>query len=188
MFSKLKLKVGHNQLRKNLKGVKRNRLIYNLDTARTIGILFNAASDDVFNNALEFANFLNRKNLEVSAVAFYCGKETPQSYLLRKNVDLFNKKDINWYHKPQVPSVDKFIEKDFDILIDLSMKEVFPLKWIATLSRAKFKVGNLSYYGTPNDLIINLKPNDDIEYLISQITHYLQLINNRFAQNNNEQD
>lgn len=187
MFSKLKLKVGHAQLRKNLKGVKRNRLIYNLDTARTIGIIFNAVSDDVFNNALDFANFLNRKNLNVSVITFYNGKETPQSYLLRKNVTLFNKKDINWYYKPLVPSVDEFIEKEFDILIDLSMKEVFPLKWIATLSRAKFKVGNLSYHGTPNDLIINLKPNDDIEYLISQITHYLQLINNRFAQNSNEQ-
>jgi len=186
MFGKLKSKIGHSRLRKRLKGVKRNRLIYNLDTARTIGIIFTATSDDVFNKALDFANFLHRKNLDVSVVAYYHGKETPQSFLLRKNVGLFNKKETNWYHKPLAPFVEEFVKKEFDILIDLSMQEVFPIKWIATLSRAKFKVGNLSYYGTPNDLIINLNPNDGVDYLIAQITHYLQIINNRFAENTEE--
>jgi hypothetical protein len=76
---------------------------------------------------------------------------------------------------------------NFDILIDLSTEEVFPLKWVVSLSKAKFRVGNLSYPDNPNDLIINIKPNEDLSYLISQIKHYLNLINNRFAQQDSEE-
>lgn len=186
MFNKLKLKVGHRRLRKALKGIKRNRLVYNLDTARTIGVLFNATSEEVYHHVANFSNQLLGRNLQVEMLAFFAGKEVPNSYLANPKLKLFTKRELNWYRKPCVPHVDEFIDKEFDILIDLSMEELFPLKWIATLSKSKFKVGNLSYYGTPNDMIINLKPNNDIEYLLSQVIHYLQLINNRFAQEANE--
>ena len=157
-------------------------MVYNLDSARRIGIVFIASSDLVFEQALGFMNFLKEKNLEVKLIAYYPGKEIPQKFLLRKNINVFTKKDLNWYFKPLSTFADEFIATDFDILIDLSMQETFPLKWITSLSRAKFKVGNLSYFGNPNDLIINIKPQENLDYLITQIKHYLYLINNRIAQ------
>jgi hypothetical protein len=185
MFSTLKSKIGHSRLSNRLKLVKRDKMVYNLVTARRIGLLINVSSDTVFNQALDFVNFLKQQNLEVCVLAYYPGKETPQQYLLRKNLNIFNKKELNWYYKPIAPFVEEFVKMEFDILIDLSTHEVFPLKWIASLSIAKFKVGNLSYYGSPNDLIINVKADSNLDLLISQMKHYLHLINNRFAQ---EQD
>lgn len=185
MFHKFKLKVGHRKLRKSLRGVTRNRLVYNLDSARYVGILFNATAKDMYNPIRAFSNELEGRGINVEMLAFYGGKELPASYISNKKMHFFTKKELNWYKKPKDPAVDEFVEKEFDILIDLSMEEVFPLQWIATLSRAKFKVGNLSYYGTPNDLIINIKPSEDIEYLLSQVKHYLELINNKFAQAEN---
>ena len=182
MFSTLKSKVGHSKLRKQLKFVARKKMVYNLDSARNVGLLFIANSEVEFQSCLNFYSFLKDKGLAVKVIAYYPGKEFPQNFLLRKNIDVFTKKDLNWFYKPLSTFVDNFIDQEFDILIDLSMLENFPLKWIATLSKAKFKVGNLSYYDNPNDLIINVRPEEKLDYLISQIKHYLHLINNRFAQ------
>lgn len=188
MFSKLKSKVGHSSLSKHLKGLVRSKKVYNLDSARRIGLLFVVNTDTVFEQVLNFVNYLKDKNLDVKVVAYFPGKEIPQQFLLRKNINVFTKKDLNWYLKPLSLFVEEFIAEDFDILIDLSMEENFPMKWIVSLSRAKFKVGNLSYYGNPNDLIINVKPGENLDFLISQLKHYLHLINNRFAQEKIEVD
>jgi len=74
---------------------------------------------------------------------------------------------------------------EFDILIDLSLIEVFPIRWISTLSRSMFKVGCLSYAENPFELIISVENKKEIPYLSEQIIHYLNLLNNIPAQ---EQD
>jgi hypothetical protein len=182
MFKNFRLSVGHSKLRKLLKEVKRKKMVYNLVSARKVGLLFYASSEKSFMQILNFVDFLSKQNLEVCILAYCPDKEIPSKFQLYDSVNIFSKKEISWYYKPLAPFAEEFMAMDFDILIDLSTLEIFPLKWIATLSRAKFKVGNLSYNGSPNDLIINVKPDEDLDYLISQIKHYLNLINNRFAQ------
>jgi hypothetical protein len=186
MLKKLRLNIGHSKLRKQLKSLNRDKRVHNFDSARKIGILLFLVSDNDFEQTIKLMGFLTEKNLEVSLIAFYPGKDIPHKYLMRKNVHVFYKKEINWYGKPLMAYTNEFINKEFDILIDLSLVEVFPLKWIASLSKAKFKVGSLSYYGNPNDLIINIKTENNLEYFISQLKHYLYLINNRFAQQEEE--
>ncbi len=182
MLKKLRLKIGLTKLRKLQKGVDRFKKVYNLVSARKVGIISYACNDSDFEQALKLVKLLNDKNLEVCLLAFYPEKEIPEKYLLRKNANVLSSKDLNWYYKPLSPLADDFIKMDFDILINLSMVEVFPIRWVTSLSKAKFKVGCLSYFGNPNDLIIKIKPEDNLEYFISQVVHYLMLINNRFAQ------
>ena len=185
MFSKLKLSIGLSRLRKHSKNTVRKKMVHNLESARSIGIICFATTNNGLDNAMHFANFLNEKKIITSILVFCPLKEVPQNFLLRKNVKVFTKKELNWYGRPNQPIVEQFINEDFDILIDLSLQEIFPLRWVSTLSQAKFKVGTLGYFGNPNDLTISLKNEKSEEYLISQIKHYLNLINNRFAQ---EQD
>ncbi|MDX9847312.1 MAG: hypothetical protein RBT74_10055 [Tenuifilaceae bacterium] len=184
MFNNFKLRVGHSKLKKLLKGFKREKKVHNLISARKVGIVFLATSEKSFQQVIGFVDFLTQQNLEVCILAYCPEKEIPEKYQLFENVNIFSVKETSWYGKPLAPFADEFQAMDFDILIDLSTQETFPLKWITTLSKAKFKVGNLSYFGNPNDLIINIKPNEDLDYLISQLKHYLNLINNRFAQEN----
>jgi len=182
MFSKLKLSIGLSRLRKRSKAMLRDKMDHNLESARSIGIICFATSSNGLDNAMNFANFLNEKKIISSILVFCPLKEVPQNFLLRKNVKVFTKKELNWYGRPNQPTVEQFVNEEFDILIDLSLEEVFPLRWISTLSKAKFKVGALGYFGNPNDLTISLKNDKSEEYLVSQIKHYLTLINNRFAQ------
>ena len=90
--------------------------------------------------------------------------------------DFFFLKDLNWYYKPQNYVINNFLEKDYDILINLCTSNCVPVKYLAGSSRAKFKVGkfedNLSVY----DMMIDVKQNS-LETLIKEVKHYLNLIN-----------
>lgn len=181
LISNYTIRFGLYKLKKQLRDLKRNKQVHNFESARSIGILCVASTDEVFDQAMELTNFLNHKNIEVCLLIYCPLKEIPQKFLLRKNVNVFNIKDINWYGKPMVPIAEEFYSNDFDILIDLSLHEVFPIRWISSLSKAKFKVGALNYPGSPNDLIMSIGKNN-VTFLVEQVKYYLNLLNNRFAQ------
>ena len=184
MLSNLKLKIGLSQLQKRLKTFQRKKMVYNFESARKVGILI-ASSADAFDHAMQLQSFLTAKRIESTTLIFCTEKEIPQKYFLRKGVSVFSKKELNWYGKPISSVAEEFINTNYDILIDLSMTESFPLRWISSLSKAKFKVGTLQYYGNPNDLVISISKEKGIDYLIEQIIHYLSILNNRFAQEEN---
>ncbi|MCB0410113.1 MAG: hypothetical protein KDD29_07825, partial [Flavobacteriales bacterium] len=78
---------------------------------------------------------------------------------------------------PTGTDVTNFIEKPFSILIDLNTEDCFPLEYISTLSKAKFKVGaNGNYRDEECDLTIDISQNKSLDYLIIQIKHYLKMI------------
>lgn len=181
ILSNLKRRVFLSKLGKQCKGLARQKEVHNLVTARTVGVLCYAESAADFELAMQFVSFITGKNLQACLVVYVPSKVVPESYLLRKNANIFSIKELNWYQKPIIQFVDEFIAMDYDILVDLSRVETLPLRWIATLSRANFKVGRLNYLGCPSDLTISLKSTDTMEYYISQIKYYLNLINNRFA-------
>jgi hypothetical protein len=181
LIAKYKLQFGLYKLNKLLRDHKRVKKVHNFESARSVGIICPASSDEVFVQALELSNYLNQRNIEV-ALLIYCPlKEVPQKFLLRKNVNVFNINEINWYGKPMVPIAEEFANKEFEILIDLSLQEIFPIRWIASLSKAKFKVGALNYLGSPNDFILCIGKHN-VAFLVEQIVHYLSILNNRFAQ------
>ena len=84
---------------------------------------------------------------------------------------------VDEYYSYDVPD-DVFIDTDFDILLDLSMKSMLPLLYIAGLSKAKFKAGSQSDDRKPHlDLMISLRQGDELDELIAQISYYLSIIN-----------
>jgi len=186
LIDNIKRNTGLSALSKSFKTVKRNRVVHNLVTARKIAIIGVVASPKDFDDFTSLQRFLIEKNIQVEVLAYFPGKEIPQQLLLRKGINIFNRDEVNWYGKPLLPFVDLFCREEYDILIDLSMDELFPIRWIATLSRSKFKVGSLSYSGNPYDLIINVENKKEIPYFSEQVLHYLNLINNRFAQEQDE--
>lgn len=67
-------------------------------------------------------------------------KRTP-SYLVKKlDSGFFCKSDLNWYGKP-VAEIDAFTNVEFDILIDLELDPILPLKHVLRMSKAHMKVG-----------------------------------------------
>lgn len=182
LIDNFKRNTGLTALSKSIRTVKRNKFVHNLVTARKVAIigLVNTLEDFEDINALQ--KFFVEQNIQVDVLLYHPAKEIPQQFLLRKGISFIGKNDINWYGKPLNPIVDQFCKNEFDILIDLSLFETMPIRWIASLSKAKFKVGGLSYNGNPYDLIITIDSKKGMFYLSEQIAHYLNLLNNRFAQ------
>ena len=187
LIENIKRNTGLSALNKSLRTTKRNKFVHNLVTARKIGILGIVNTPNDFEEIISFQRFLSDKNIQVETLVYYPGKEIPPQLLMRKGVNIFNKNEVNWYGKPANSYAERFCSQEFDILIDLSMDELFTIRWISTLSRSRFKVGGMGYTGNPYDLVISIEETKkQIPYLIEQVVHYLNLINNRFAQEQEE--
>lgn len=182
MFDNFKYSKSLKELSKIAKFLKRERQIHNLTTARHIGIVFNLSDSKVFDTVVSFKAMLEDENITAEVIGFFNDKEIPQLYTMERGIKVFSKAELNWYKKPESPVVSSFISKNFDILIDITQDEILPLRWVSTLSKAKFKVGALNYFNNPFDLIVTVDKSLGMEYLTQQVFNTLQVLNNRFAQ------
>jgi len=171
----IKEKIGYFLLNRKIKRQSRKRSASNFEVARSIGIIFNASNQASYEKASEFAQSIINRNIQVLSIGFVDNKEQLKFFSDKKGTKFFSRKNLNWWGKPKNPSVDYFIDKPFDILIDLSLKEFFPIQYIVGLSKAKMKVGRMfdqrSYY----DLMIDIKKEKTLENLIKQVGVYLSM-------------
>ena len=149
----------------------------NLIGARRVGILYTLNEIPDYEKVSEFVAQLQQEHKEVKALGFVKSKSMIHRFLPKLSYDFFTKKDISWFYRPIHTKVRDFMNKEFDLLIDLSAGDTFPLKYIAGLSRAICRVGrfsedNSSYY----DLMIDLKPAMTLDDYLCQIKHYLTII------------
>ncbi len=152
-------------------------MVYNFTTARKIGILFDGTNNEDFDWVLEFYKFLKERYLNTHVLGYVNAKELPDKYLFKKGFNYVLKKNLNWYYKPISEEAEKFMTSNFDILIDCTMKENFPCKYLVALSRAHFKVGRFAGDEEFYDLMIQIDEGKRIDYFIDQVKHYLEVIN-----------
>lgn len=158
--------------------ISRNRLMINLSDAKTVGILFEFSNEDDYKVVTDFIKQLQDEGKRVRSIAFFQGKKTPHYFVQKLMSDLITPKQTNWYGKPTADFTEDYIQEKFDILIDLSLRNNFPLQYISGLSNANLKVGlfgetNSHYY----DVMLDPIPDTQISEFINQIKHYLSLLN-----------
>lgn len=181
-FDNYKYKKSLKSIAKALVGFKRQKMVQNLTTARTIGIVFYLQEQSVLDEVINLKAYFESINISVQVLGYFQGKETPQYFTMHNRVNVFDNNQVNWYGKPDSPLIESFVTNEFDILIDLNFEEIMPMRWISSLSRAKFRVGALNYYNNPFDLIITVDKSKGLNYLCEQIKQILYQLNNRFAQ------
>ena len=120
--------------------------------------------------------FLSEQNCKVVALCFVDTKKVPDYYLLRKGFNFFSRGDLNFFFLPKNHTILDFIEKPFDMLIDLSIDGNFPLYYISSLSKAKFKIGKLFQNRNCFDVMLDTTKNNSVEYLIEHIKHYIPVL------------
>jgi hypothetical protein len=177
MFEKIRRKIGKYYFkRERLKSDPSHGMV-NLPSARKVGILYTLDDIPDYDKVSEFVTQLQQQHKEVKALGFVKSKNMIQRFIPKLSYDFFSGKDVTWFYKPVHKTVKDFIDKEFDLLIDLSLSDSFPLKYIAGLSRSVCRVGkfsedNISYY----DLMIDLKPAVTFDEYLLQIRHYLTII------------
>ncbi|MCX7986443.1 MAG: hypothetical protein N2662_05850 [Bacteroidales bacterium] len=154
----------------------RKRCMYDFHSAQLIGVLFKTNDSNEFQLVKNFLHYLRELDNKVIALSYIDSKKIPDYYLLVKGFNFFSRKSINFFYLPQNPIVNDFIEQPLDMLIDLTIDESFPIKYISVLSKAKFKIGMRQkrmekYY----DLMIDIEKDKSIANLIEGIKYYIPL-------------
>ncbi len=149
--------VGGKVLRKKLRNLKRSTKVCNINDARTVGIIYNATNSVSFEIIKDFTKILAQKKIEVSVLGYVHSKKLIDHYLYRKGFDFFTKNNLNWYNRPKSDTVNDFMKKPYDILINLSLEQYYPIQYVLALSPSTFKVGK--YFDEPNymDLMIDME-------------------------------
>ena len=140
----MKERVGKFLFKSRLKQLKRKKQLVNLNQARTICIAYNVTSQAAFRTVKTMVKELTTKQRQVMALGFINRKSIPNYCVAANSGYYFNLRDLNWYGGPKNDYIKELINKEFDILIDLTLEDVFVLQYVSGLSRSKLKVGRYS--------------------------------------------
>lgn len=167
----LKSKLAYRALNSRRNMVEREKKVVNLDSAQSIGILWEPDQENEF---VKIKNELYLAGIKTSGLCYYPMKKA----VVPEDVSGFTRKQTSWWLEiPKAQLVEDFIHQKFDILIDLTGQQTFPVQFITALSEASFKVG---YAGTAEnyfDLNIEFQEKPTPTQLADQILYYLKRIN-----------
>lgn len=159
-------------LDRQLSRLDADREVVKLSEAKRIGILYNASKPDNTIAVTKFAEILRHQGKKVDVMGFV----NEQRNDLSENKGLFNKKELNWMSLPNSPKIQQFTDTEFDILINAWIGEQPTLEYIATLSKARYRVGEYSPRKTRcNEMMIDVHDRPELNYLVDQIAHYLNV-------------
>jgi hypothetical protein len=178
IFGKIRSSHGEKSLAKKAKMLVRQKQTHNFNTAKTVGILFDGSSQDDFLQIKEFIKYLTSLKIECSALGFVNSDEIRSDLLFRDNINIFCNKDLDFFFRPSNPDTLRFSSKKFDMLIELSLVDYFPIRYISSLSPAVFKVGKFVEGNSDLDLMIDIHSKPTLEFLIEQIKNYVSILNN----------
>ncbi len=179
VFSKIRQSLGTRSLLKKQKKLHRNRVVHNFHTARTTFIIFDSTDPEIFRQIRDFSKYLENLKIKTGLLGYVQLDEIPSDLVLWENCQIFGRKDLDFLFRPKDLNVLNFIEQEYDILFDLSLKDYFPLTFITSLSRAKFKVGRYRETLNDCDFMINISGEPTVDFLIAQIKNYVSILNNQ---------
>lgn len=179
MIEKLKHNLAHYQLRREALQLVRQKKDPNIHRNASIGILYNATERETFEIVREFYRDLRSNGNSPASLGYIDFKEVTFHPLARPESDYFFKHQLNWMQKPSSTVVDNFINEPFDILINLTLSDFYPIDYIAALSKAGVKIGRLeSAVSFCYDMSFQNGENTDLKSFAYTIIHYLSQINN----------
>lgn len=163
IFRKYQLKI----LRKRSADIKRTVKLRNPDQVQKVGILWNEGDSKAYNYIYE--QFKSPKVI-IRNLCYTNNKDIDDS-------NMITSKDMNWLGFPRGGNMETFIQADFDLLFNLSVKHNFALDAITALSTASFKIGwdreKLGLY----DLSIDVSEKPEALFLAEQQIFYLKQLN-----------
>ncbi|MCC7051551.1 MAG: hypothetical protein IT239_07230 [Bacteroidia bacterium] len=178
MIKKIAVQYGKFKLNEERKKLLRKKNSLQFSISKNIALVFEATNEAELDKIKEFIKWLRDQKKTVKSVGFFNEKQVPPLQYSKLEYDFISHKELNWWKKPTDDFIKTFMSEDTDILINLSIKELFPLTYIAALSSAKFKIGTLTDNNINDyDLLIDISQKSTIDFLIHQLKHYLTHIN-----------
>ena len=157
--------------------------VTSFENARSVGIIYDSTTESNYDLVKQLVKDFRDEHKDVQSLGFIDLKEIPQNRFVKLGLDFFTRKELNWKLKPSGTAVENFARTEFDILICLNIGKCIPLKYIASQSKAKFKIGRynerLAYL---YDFMISVDDPTDLASFVSQLKHYLYKVKNESRQ------
>jgi hypothetical protein len=176
-FENIKAKLGNLRFAKEVAKMERQSEAVGFDAAKKIGLLYDATDPSDFETIKQYVKEVRAQSKEVMALGFVDKKELSGNQFAQLGLEFFSKKNLNWKMIPNNRAVVNFINERFDVVINLAKNEIFPLRYIAALSKARFRVGRFDKHFTYcYDLMIQSESNGDLKQFIGEAENYLRKI------------
>ena len=163
----------------------RKPAVHNFSDATSVAVLYREKGESFYILVKQYVKYLRDEHgiRDIMALAYIEDKKALPHYHVHKlKYDYFTGADLSWRLEPSCDQVEKFVNQQFDILIDFEKEPSLPLRFVLAESKAAFKVG---YYHEDNepfyDMMLAAGENDTFDEYIKQINHYLTLINKKDA-------
>ncbi len=152
----------------------------NLGQSVKVGIIYFVADETAHNQVRNYVKKIKEELgiTKIMALGYFDQKETPFYLHAKLNFDVFCVKNLNWYRIPSGNVVQNFISEEYDVLIDLTVRDMLPLQYVLAKSKARFKVGRLSDTNAHFlDMMVDTAGADSLPQLIANLNRYLMMIN-----------
>lgn len=181
MFERIRNYFWNAEIQKRLPRLNRSKKITHPADAKSIGIIYNVGEEKDYITITGFVSQLQNDKKEVRTLGWINLKEPPHYCYPRLMFDYITKRNINWYKKPSGEKITDFINKEFDILLNIDTTDNLSLLYATALSRAKLKVGVYSEKKKDYlDLMISLDTTLGISELFEEMMANIAM----FAQKN----
>ncbi len=178
-FRNLRIKAGRSILAGKSSRIKRKPSYTNFRNIKSMGVVWDASRPEEFMLLSGFHQKMSELNIEFRIFGLFPGKVLPNQFTAIRYLTCLKKNEVDFFYRPDSTDVQEFMEKQFDVLIDINFQKLFPLVYITTLSGARFKVGlaDAEPEKSPFDLMLSLKRPVNLENYLEQIIFYLDMIN-----------
>lgn len=173
IISKIRSYFFEAHLNQKLSQIKTNRTSVEFEMAESIGILFDATDPSNRNKVLAYAQNMINNGKKVNLLGFVKNKQKDLTFSFK----YFTLNEVSWKMIPNSTEINQFMNKKFDILINLYFGKNNPIEYISALSKANLRVGPFSENSNCFDLMIDLPNNKGIDHLIKQVDFFLNRIN-----------
>ena len=113
----------------------------NLKKSNSIEVLFHANEINNIKIVKDFVYSFSSGKQKVSAMGYVNKSNTSFDHFSSLYFDYFSNNNLNWFGKPYGHLITNFLDYEYDILIDLSLKNHYELNYFFKASIAKFKIG-----------------------------------------------
>lgn len=122
---------------------KRNKCYISINDAKKVGFVFNANDAGISDALLLLENYLNQKKIYFKGISIDISEEKLASPRFQSDphLTIIYQSDMNWLSIPSHPLFDKFINEDFDLFFDLTLKGLFPVNYIIKSIKSYLIIG-----------------------------------------------
>ena len=145
---------------------------------RTIGISF--ANQKFRDEIQDYKRKMEGLGKQVSIIEYIPFK---RKEIEKKNIytpeQWYCKSDLNYSGVPTNAHVQSFLQREYDVYLDLNEEEEHPNDFISLKLKASLKAGNSNRQDLGLDLAFSISEKDNLQHFFKQLDYYLNFINQK---------